>query len=98
MERLIIEYFPETPRTALAVAECESSLMMIQSHHMQSYGREQSYGIFQIHAKAWDGVAKDLDLDYINNVRDNIEMARHVYEVSGWNAWTCYSKGMLAMR
>lgn len=69
---------------------------MVQSNHMQPYGREESYGVFQIHARAWDSQAKDLGLDYINNVRDNLAMARHVYETSGFGAWTC-SK-MIAMR
>lgn len=93
---MIYETFPETPRTAYLIAQCESSLKMVQSNYMQSYGREESWGVFQIHAKAWDGVAQDLGLDYINDVRDNIKMARHVYEVSGWGAWTCSKT--LAMR
>ena len=62
---------------------------MVQSRHMQPYGREESFGIFQIHARAWDGVAKELGLDYINNVRDNIKMARYIYDQVGWGAWTC---------
>ena len=69
---------------------------MVQSNHMQPYGREESFGVFQIHARAWHHVAEDLGLDYINNVRDNIKMARYVYEESGWGAWTCYNQ--LALR
>jgi hypothetical protein len=96
--RLIIETFPEAPRTALAVAECESNLLMVQSNHIQSYGREESFGIFQVHARAWDTEAKRLGLDYINDVRDNIKMARHIYDHHGWQPWTCYSKNMIVMR
>ena len=89
MVRLIHETFPESPRTALAVAECESSLRMVQSNHIQPYGREESFGVFQVHARAWEEDAKQLGLDYKNDVRDNIAMARYVYEQSGWGAWTC---------
>ena len=64
---------------------------------MQPYGREQSFGVFQIHAKAWEGTAVSIGLpDYKDDVEQNIQMARYVYEVSGWSAWTCNK--MLAMR
>jgi hypothetical protein len=69
---------------------------MVQSNHIQPYGREESYGVFQIHARAWDTKAKELGLDYINSVRDNIKMARYVYDISGWTAWTCTKQ--LALR
>ena len=85
---------------AIAVAGCESGFKMIQSHHIQPYGREESFGIFQIHARAWDGEAQRLGLgDYRTDVEQNIQMARHVYEQSGWRAWTCYwHPDHLAMR
>lgn len=92
--------FPGQESVAIAVAGCESGYKMIQSHHQQPYGREESFGIFQIHAKAWEEVAQNLGLkDYKTNVEQNIEMARHVYEQSGWDAWTCYwHEDHLAMR
>jgi len=57
---------------------------------MQPYGREESFGIFQIHARAWESEAVRIGLgDYKTDIEQNIQMARHVYEVSGWSAWTC---------
>lgn len=96
IKRLIRETFPEQPAIAIAVAHCESGFRMVQSNHIQPYGREESFGIFQIHARAWDGVARELELDYKNSVPENIKMARYVYEQSGWGAWTCFNH--LAMR
>jgi hypothetical protein len=59
---------------------------------MQPYGREESFGIFQVHARAWEHVAVELGLDYKNNVRDNIAMARYIYEQHGFAPWTCYKQ------
>jgi hypothetical protein len=91
--------FPEDPQTAVAIVKCESNFVVdIQSKHQLSYGREQSFGLFQIHAKAWDRKAKQLGYgDYKTSPRDNIDMARWIYEQSGkkWGAWSCYSKGMI---
>ena len=96
MKRLIIETFPEASQMALAVANCESSYKMIQSHHIQPYGRELSWGVFQIHDPAWKARAEQLGLDYRNSVRDNIKMARYIYDKHGWSPWSCTK--MLAMR
>jgi hypothetical protein len=91
--------FPEDPQTAVKIAKCESGLIVdIQSNHVLSYGREESFGLFQIHAKAWDEKAKQLGYeDYKTSPRDNIDMARYIYEQSGkkWSAWSCFTKGMI---
>lgn len=93
--------FKEHSVTALAVARCESGLLMIQSHHQLSYGRERSFGIFQIHEPDWDATAKSLGLDaYQTNVRQNIQMAHHIFTQGGnsFMPWTCYwHKDHLAM-
>ena len=91
--------FPEDPKTAVAIAKCESGLIVdIQSRHILSYGQEQSFGLFQIHAKAWDKKAKDLGYeDYKTSPRDNIDMARWIYVQSGkkWTPWSCWTKKMI---
>lgn len=91
--------FPEDPETAVKIAKCESGLIIaIQSRHIISYGREESFGLFQIHAKAWDKKAEKLGYgNYKTSPRDNIDMARYIYEQSGkkWTAWSCYSKKMI---
>lgn len=98
-ERIIKELrdtFPETPNTAVAIARCESGLKMIQSNQILDYGREQSYGIMQVHAKVHEGTAVALGLgDYKTDIAENIKMARHIYDNAGdWSDWTCYTKGL----
>jgi len=59
---------------------------------MQPYGRELSWGVFQIHDPAWKHVAEKMGLDYRNSVQDNIAMARYIYEQHGFAPWTCYKQ------
>lgn len=91
--RRIKETFPETPDTAIAIAKCESGLKIdIQSNHTLSYGRELSFGLFQIHAPAWEKRAKALGYDnYRDDLEDNLAMARYIYVQSGysWRPWSC---------
>jgi hypothetical protein len=96
VERKIREVFPEAPNTAVAIAKCESGLKAdIQSHHILSYGREESFGVFQIHAKDHDRTATRLGFEgYKTQVEDNILMARHLYDSRGnFKDWTCYNTG-----
>jgi len=91
--------FPEDPETAVKIVKCESNFIVdIQSKHQLSYGREQSFGLFQIHAIVWDRKAKQLGYgDYKTSPRDNIDMARYIYTSGGnsWRPWSCWSKGMI---
>jgi hypothetical protein len=99
----IRETFPEAPNTAVAIAKCENAYTNekgwrpdLQSGFILSYGREQSYGIMQVHAKAWDKEAKRLGYNkYRTDVMDNLKMARHIYEQAGnsFAPWTCYRSG-----
>jgi hypothetical protein len=97
IEQEIRKVFHETPNTAVAVAKCESGLIPdIQSHHTLSYGREQSFGIMQIHAKDWDAVAKKLGFEkYKTDVEHNLGVARKIYDSAGgtFTDWTCYNNG-----
>jgi len=101
-ERIVEEIqntFPEAPQLAVRIAKCESGLVIdIQSNHVLDYGREQSFGLMQIHAKVWDNKAKQLGYyNYKTDPIDNLKMARYIYEKSGnnFNAWTCYTKKMV---
>lgn len=88
--------FPETPNTAVAVARCESRNLTIeiQAEAMLWYGREESYGLFQIHEPDHKQTIKRLGLtEYKTNPHHNIAMARHLYEQRGWQPWTCYNTG-----
>lgn len=96
IEEEIRTVFHEEPNTAVAIAKCESGLKAdIQSHHILSYGREQSFGVFQIHAKDHEGTANRLGLeDYRTDVKDNVQMARFLYDNRGnFNDWTCFKSG-----
>lgn len=85
--------FPEEYLLALDVANCESQFVMQQSRLMQPYGRERSFGIFQIHEPDWHQVAIELGLpNYQTDVEENIAMARHIYDQHGWQPWTCYKQ------
>jgi len=67
---------------------------------MQPYGREESFGIFQIHARAWESEAVRIGLGgYKTDIEQNIKMARHIYDSGGksWRPWTCYTQHV-AMR
>lgn len=94
-ERIIEEIektFPEAPATAVAIAKCESGLVPdIQSRHILSYGQERSFGLMQIHAPDWHEKALELGYDkYQTDVRDNLAMARYIYEQAGdFSPWTC---------
>lgn len=80
--------FVETPNTAVAVARCESGL------DIDVIGPTSDYGLMQIHAPTWHDVAIELGYtDYKTNPIENLQMARYIYEQSGWNAWVCYKNG-----
>lgn len=70
----------------LRVARCESGL----NQHAVSHTND--FGLMQINEASWDDVAKEMDLDYKNDIDDNLTMARHIYDVQGINAWVCYTK------
>lgn len=96
IEQEIRTVFHEAPNTAVAIAKCESGLDVdIQSYHTLSYGREESFGIFQIHAKDHDRTAKRLGYEnYKTDVKDNLAMARYLYNSRGnFKDWTCYKTG-----
>jgi hypothetical protein len=101
-ERIIEEIhntFPEDPDTAVKIAYCESGLRAdIQSHHILSYGRERSFGIFQAHEPDWAATADRLGLyDWRTDPKDNIALARYIYDSAGkrWTPWSCYTKKMI---
>lgn len=99
IEQEIRTVFWEDPETAVKVAKCESGLRAdIQSHHTLSYGRERSFGIFQIHEPDWSVKADKLELyDWRTSPEDNIKMARYIYDSAGkrFTPWSCYTKKMI---
>jgi len=99
IEEEIRATFPEAPNTAVAIAKCESGLVQnVQSAHQLSYGREESFGLMQIHARDWDDDAQRLGyVNYKTDVRENLKMARYIYDQAGkrFTPWSCYTKHMI---
>jgi hypothetical protein len=105
IEKEIRDTFSEDSETAIKVARCENGWSEkrgykadIQSGHVLSYGQEQSFGIFQIHAPDWHKTALRLGYNnYQTDPGDNIKMARYIYDNAGkkWRDWTCYTKKMI---
>jgi hypothetical protein len=96
IEQEIRAMFPEAPNTAVAIAKCESGLNpTIRAKAILHYGQEESYGLFQVHARDWNSRAIKLGYtDYKTDVIDNIKMARHIYEGRGsFKDWSCYNNG-----
>lgn len=84
--------FPEDPELMVAIATCESGLRQFDTEGNVIVSPTKDFGIFQINEKTWHNTAESLELDYKNSEEDNIEMARHIFEVQGINAWVCYTK------
>lgn len=62
------------PKYLIALANCESSLNpTVQSKFKQSYGQEQSFGLFQIHLKAHKNVTVEQAKDPVFNAKWAIE-------------------------
>lgn len=89
IEQLIRDTFPEMPNTMVAVAKCESGL------RPNAVGPTSDYGTLQIHAPTWHDTAINMGYEnYRTDVAENIEFARHIYDVQGIEAWVCYTKGL----
>lgn len=66
-----------SPKYLVKLAKCESSLNpTIQSKFQQSYGREQSFGLFQIHLKAHPHISVEQALDPVFNTTWAIEQIK----------------------
>jgi hypothetical protein len=86
-EAFLQDYFHDIP-VMVEVARCESAFQNVQSRLRQPYGREKSFGYFQIHEPDWHDAAMRLGLvNYKTDAKHNVLMARHVYNVQGLDAW-----------
>ncbi len=86
-ESFLRSYFHDIP-IMVEIARCESEFENVQSNNTLSYGREKSFGFFQIHAPNWHDIAVRLGLpDYQTDAMQNVLMARHILDVQGFRAW-----------
>ena len=73
------------------IAECESGF------NQEAVNKKSNdFGIFQINEATWDTTARSMGLDYKNDWKDNIIMAKYVLETQGISAWNwskkCWNK------
>lgn len=94
VERLIVEAFPEDPRTALAVAKAESGLVAdrVGDTHIE-FTRDgvtmgHSCGLFQVRV-----LPGRPDCETLKDARTNIAFARKLWEKSGWSPWSAWKNG-----
>ncbi len=80
--------FPEEPRM-VKIVQCESKFRQFDSRGNTLRSVTSDYGIMQIHLPIWGKKAKQLGLDIMGSIDDNIAMGRHIYEVQGIKAWAC---------
>lgn len=101
IEDCIAWYFPEDPRTAIAVFRAESQLKPRAIGYNCTYGQRVTYcqvkdrpraisfdcGIAQIHS--YDGVCKEEMFD----LETNLQAARKLYDDKKWRHWYVWLDG-----
>lgn len=69
---------------------CESSLRQSATHLNDN--KTTDYGLLQINSTHFDK-ARTLGLDFVNSMKDNIEIARIIFDHQGYSAWlNCSTK------
>ena len=81
----------KTYKLMVRIAECESGF------NQEAVNKKSNdFGIFQINEATWDTTARSMGLDYKNDWKDNIIMAKYVLETQGISAWNwskkCWNK------
>ena len=87
MKALIRATFPEDPYTAVAVANCESSLNPKAYNPTNNNGSTDG-GLWQINS-IHDSRLLELGLDKYD-AEDATKFARLLYDESGWIPWVCF--------
>ena len=80
VEEMIVRYFPEEPKKALAIARCESGT---DSSKENLVGRDNSYGIFQINIIGKLAKVRPT-ADELKDPETNIKTARSIYVGAGY--------------
>ena len=82
--------FADIPEMS-AIVECESGYRQFDTDGNPLMSHTQDVGIAQINNVhfAW---AKERGLDIFHSAKDNLTMARLIYEAQGLDAWVCYKK------
>lgn len=86
----IQEIFGENGDVAVAVAKCESGIDNSKMNDNTKWGGVgRDWGVFQIndHFHANKGDIPNL------TERENVRMAKRIFDASGWYAWSCWKNG-----
>lgn len=91
--------FPENPDRAVTVFMCESGRDTdgdgVKELQPKAVSPTNDFGIAQINRTTWHWTALSMGLDeYQTDVKQNLAMARHIYEEAGnsFSPWTCNRK------
>jgi hypothetical protein len=81
----------KTYKLMVRIANCESNF------NQQAVNRKtMDWGLFQISEKYWDKTAQSMGLNYKEDWKSNVLMARYIYQTQGISAWNwskfCWSK------
>ena len=87
IDEMIENTFPEKAELMSRVSFCESGKKQFYENNEPVIGPTDDWGLFQIHRPTWHKKAKEMGLDYKNSTRDNIKMARYIYDTQGISAW-----------
>ena len=85
IEEKIRETFPEEPEIAVAVAKAESGHNPLALNDKNTNGSTDK-GLFQINSCHGYG-------DELFDIDTNLEVARKLYDKSGWTPWVAYTTG-----
>ena len=85
------EFEPSVVPVFYQIAKCESSIRQFDDKGQVVESTTNDFGILQINS-VHDAQAKKLGLDYKGSLKDNVKMAKVVYDHEGLGAWTCSKK------
>ena len=92
IEAEIRRVFGSQANTAIAVAWAESSM---RPGTINSVGC--CVGLFQIHVTAHaakiPGTTREAKIAWLQVAKNNIALAKQIYDTSGWYPWEAYTKG-----
>ena len=92
VEERIAKAFPEDPKTALAIAKCESQLD--KTAIGDTHTAYCSVGLFQIRTLPERMRYYGLTIESLKDIETNLDMARKIKDRrGGWYAWSCWTSG-----
>ena len=88
IELMIEKEFSDVP-IMKKIAICESGMKQFDEKGKVITGKAKEKGLFQIHP-VWFPTMEKLGID-VDTIQGNIKAARHVLNVQGLSAWTCWN-------